>query len=363
MNILRAAKHLYKAKTTSGLLDPIIIAPTPKTATEHTLVGAVPPRSARNAAGLQAGLQDPFWRAPVFNLLAFVKDWVVIVVPKTCFPLCSTRTTTSRISLKYQLTSESMWCIASKFICAVLAADSLDRASATAIAKGATVASGYIATLTKNFTDLVKDYEAKISAFAKDTDVEKAMTTDLYDLGSQVTAGWVKSTIKDTLETTFNVAGVCFGGLDDVSQASSCGGSELRSLKKSLLLKRNYAVTFYPAQKLVAPSPLNISTYGAYQILTSAKPAAAGEYTWGLMDDLTSSGMLYLPTVTMNFYTNKKTPKVPTYACDLIAMDLRYTLGALMASACPTKTSFSAIISGSSGQILANSIAGGPSAS
>ncbi|RKO84919.1 hypothetical protein BDK51DRAFT_29124 [Blyttiomyces helicus] len=61
----------------------------------------------------------------------------------------------------------------------------------------------------------------------------------------------------------------------------------------------------------------------------------------------------------MNFYTNPKTPKVPTYACSFVGTDLRYTLAPLMATSRPTKNSLSAVILPSTGQILATSISGG----
>ncbi|RKO92535.1 hypothetical protein BDK51DRAFT_29557, partial [Blyttiomyces helicus] len=95
-----------------------------------------------------------------------------------------------------------------------------------------------------------------------------------------------------------------------------------------------------------------------YWTLDGQVPNAAGVYTWGLdpTPSLGDLGTLNYLNVSLNFYMNKKTPKVPTYGCTLLAADMRTTIGDLMSSDRPTKNSFSAIIVAGTGQILANSI-------
>ncbi|RKO88164.1 hypothetical protein BDK51DRAFT_26226 [Blyttiomyces helicus] len=226
--------------------------------------------------------------------------------------------------------------------------NAFNQANAVAVSNGASVAKAFITTLNKEFTGLVTKWSNQLAALGTNAVVEKAMTTDDTKPGSVVTTDWLVpvaniicacprlgplSTSTDfVLGPILRFREAATNGCISprVGPPCTCITFPLRSSPPRRPLTRHVHCVARPggrgARKNSRIYPLKYAVYKMtpqYHALTAAKPTAAVVYA--------------------NFYTNKKTPKVPTYSCTVYANYLNYF--SFMSSApCPTKNSFWAVL-------------------
>ncbi|RKO84628.1 hypothetical protein BDK51DRAFT_38356 [Blyttiomyces helicus] len=276
-------------------------------------------------------------------------------------PLCSKRT---HVSFEYQLASESMWSATAKIVLAVLAAECFNQANAAAVSKGAAIAKTFIATLNKDFTGVVTEWTKQLAAFGTNPIVEQAMTTDDTKLGSVVTTDWLVSLAKSdfcngfgvddyicvsTSGTLLGLAWMCDGAKSSLSYFDwrLTGVVDLSPgiATPADVFAMSAPASFDPSPATAGPGfTADVKPTAQYQALTAAKPAAAVSPTTIHPPSWSSPPVTEFDPlrrmVYENFYTNKKTPKVPTYSCSLEADYLEdFSFAPL-----PTNTSFWAIV-------------------